>query len=287
MASINTRLNIEKLDGNIVQKHGCSKQVGFKKLGPSVEIGFHGVQDEKLAQRRLEDKQPEEKTNTDCLVKEREKVHLCIKVGANITVPGWKRISKKRTKNEAKTTKPDTEWKSRKKTKSKSKPKCRKVNPDKPEAKKSRKTSLGTKLVKSLNLFKEEKEEKKEKGPFCQFAKEIPQWPKLPKTTSYTPQGRVVQSHIYLSGTETAKIPKLSLTKDEKCKVSYNLEGPKLANHQTFALGIAMLAISLFSITFAEGMVKINLKEAQGPWMAGMRALKSLTEETQERRAEI
>ncbi|GKF78237.1 hypothetical protein Tco_0230707, partial [Tanacetum coccineum] len=33
------------------------------------------------------------------------------------------RISKKRTKNEAKTTKPDSEWKSMKKTKSKSKPK--------------------------------------------------------------------------------------------------------------------------------------------------------------------
>ncbi|GJW43584.1 hypothetical protein Tco_0072383 [Tanacetum coccineum] len=38
------------------------------------------------------------------------------------------RISKKRTKNEAKTTKPDSEWKSRKKTKSKSKPKPEKVN---------------------------------------------------------------------------------------------------------------------------------------------------------------
>ncbi|GJW10710.1 hypothetical protein Tco_1576537 [Tanacetum coccineum] len=41
-----------------------------------------------VAQRWLEDKQPEEKTNTDCLVKEREKVHLGIKVGANITVTG-------------------------------------------------------------------------------------------------------------------------------------------------------------------------------------------------------
>ncbi|GKG38693.1 hypothetical protein Tco_0460405, partial [Tanacetum coccineum] len=50
--------------------------------------------------------------------------------------------------------------------------------------------------------------------------------------------------------------------------------------------GIAMLAISLFSITFAESIAVINLKEAQGPWMAGIRALKSLTEETQERRAE-
>ncbi|GJX29504.1 hypothetical protein Tco_0237583 [Tanacetum coccineum] len=45
----------------------------------------------------------------------------------------------------------------------KSKPKCRKVNPSQPRqtrSQKSRKTSLGTKLVKSLNLFKEEKEEK-------------------------------------------------------------------------------------------------------------------------------
>ncbi|GJW35849.1 hypothetical protein Tco_0058769 [Tanacetum coccineum] len=62
MASINTRLNIEKLnentvqkhggtskklDGNIVQKHGGSKQVGFKQLGPGVETGVHGVHDEK------------------------------------------------------------------------------------------------------------------------------------------------------------------------------------------------------------------------------------------------
>ncbi|GKC73090.1 hypothetical protein Tco_1118973 [Tanacetum coccineum] len=44
--------------------------------------------DATVAQRWLEDKQPEEKTNMDCLVKEREKVHLGIKVGANITVTG-------------------------------------------------------------------------------------------------------------------------------------------------------------------------------------------------------
>ncbi|GJW19150.1 zinc finger, CCHC-type containing protein [Tanacetum coccineum] len=92
------------------------KQVGFKQLGPGVETGVHGVQNEKrvwfevdlqgaqgdheaevfqvsnddatVAQRRLEDKQPEEKTNMDCLVKEQKKVHLGIKVGANITVTG-------------------------------------------------------------------------------------------------------------------------------------------------------------------------------------------------------
>ncbi|GJS18329.1 hypothetical protein Tco_0412801 [Tanacetum coccineum] len=101
MASMNTRLNIEKLDGNIVQNHGGSKQVGFKQLGPGFETGVHGVHDEKcvwfevklhgaqrdrkaeifqvsnddtvVAQRRLKDKQPKEKTNTDYLVKEQKK----------------------------------------------------------------------------------------------------------------------------------------------------------------------------------------------------------------------
>ncbi|GJW10852.1 hypothetical protein Tco_1576679 [Tanacetum coccineum] len=92
------------------------KQVGFKQLGPGVETGVHGVQDEKhfwfevelqgaqrdreaevfqvsnddaiVAQIWLEDKLLEEKTNTDCLVKEHEKVHLGIKVCANIMVNG-------------------------------------------------------------------------------------------------------------------------------------------------------------------------------------------------------
>ncbi|GKF66901.1 hypothetical protein Tco_0193418, partial [Tanacetum coccineum] len=75
-----------------------SKQVGFKQLESGVEIGVYGVHDEKcvwfemelqgaqedreaevfqvsndaaaVAQRRLEDKQLEEKTNTNYLVKE-------------------------------------------------------------------------------------------------------------------------------------------------------------------------------------------------------------------------
>ncbi|GJX69096.1 hypothetical protein Tco_0304823 [Tanacetum coccineum] len=92
------------------------KQVRFKQLGLGVQTGVHGVQDDKhvwfevelqraqgnreaevfqvsnddaaVAQRRLEDKQLEEKTNMDCLVKDQEKVHLGIKVGANITVTG-------------------------------------------------------------------------------------------------------------------------------------------------------------------------------------------------------
>nr|GEX93449.1 hypothetical protein [Tanacetum cinerariifolium] len=90
------------------------KQVGFKQLGPGVKTGFHGIQDEKLvwfevelqgaqgdreaevfqvsnddtvvAQKWLEDKQLEKKTNTDCLVKEQKKIQLGIKVGENITV---------------------------------------------------------------------------------------------------------------------------------------------------------------------------------------------------------
>ncbi|GJU26880.1 zinc finger, CCHC-type containing protein [Tanacetum coccineum] len=101
MSSMNIRLNIKKLDENIVQNHGGLKQVGFKQLGPCVETGVHGVHDEKrvwfevelqgaqrdrrsevfqvsnddttVAQRRLKDKQPEDKTNTDCLVKKQEK----------------------------------------------------------------------------------------------------------------------------------------------------------------------------------------------------------------------
>ncbi|GJR05502.1 zinc finger, CCHC-type containing protein [Tanacetum coccineum] len=95
MASMNTRLNIKKLDVNIVQNHGGSKQVGLKQLGPGVETRVHGVHDEKrvwfevelqgaqgdreanvfqvsnddtaVAQRRLKDKKPKENTNTECL----------------------------------------------------------------------------------------------------------------------------------------------------------------------------------------------------------------------------
>ncbi|GJV64190.1 hypothetical protein Tco_1475018 [Tanacetum coccineum] len=99
MASMNTRLNIEKLDGNIVQKHGGSKQVGLKQLG-SKQVGWNLVDqgdreaeifqvsndDTALAQRRLEDKQHEEKTNTDCVVKGAGKVTTLVeKVGANST----------------------------------------------------------------------------------------------------------------------------------------------------------------------------------------------------------
>nr|GEV28573.1 hypothetical protein [Tanacetum cinerariifolium] len=47
MASMDTRINIEKLDGNIIQNHEGSKQVGFKQLGPNVKIGVHEVHDEK------------------------------------------------------------------------------------------------------------------------------------------------------------------------------------------------------------------------------------------------
>nr|GEX61306.1 zinc finger, CCHC-type [Tanacetum cinerariifolium] len=92
------------------------KQVGFKQLGPGVKTVVHGVQVDKrvwfevevhgaqgnretevfhvsnddaaVAQRWLEDKQVKEKTSMNCLVKEQEKVHLSIKVGASIMVTG-------------------------------------------------------------------------------------------------------------------------------------------------------------------------------------------------------
>ncbi|GJU72963.1 hypothetical protein Tco_1264368 [Tanacetum coccineum] len=71
MASMNTRLNIEKLDGNIFQKHGGSKQGAQGDREAKV---FQASNDDTtVAQRWLEDKQPEEKTNTNCLVKEQEK----------------------------------------------------------------------------------------------------------------------------------------------------------------------------------------------------------------------
>ncbi|GJT81227.1 hypothetical protein Tco_1055569 [Tanacetum coccineum] len=69
MASMNTRLNIEKLDGNIVQKHEGSKQVGCKQLGPCVKTGIHGSNDHAaVAQRKLKVKQLKGKTNTNSLV---------------------------------------------------------------------------------------------------------------------------------------------------------------------------------------------------------------------------
>nr|GEZ73170.1 zinc finger, CCHC-type [Tanacetum cinerariifolium] len=80
MASMNTRLNIEKLDGNIVQKHGGNSR------DREAEVFQVSNDDTAVAQRRLEDKQPEEKTNMNCLVNEQKKVHLSIKVGANITI---------------------------------------------------------------------------------------------------------------------------------------------------------------------------------------------------------
>ncbi|GJU34931.1 zinc finger, CCHC-type containing protein [Tanacetum coccineum] len=65
------------------------------------EVELHGAQGDReaevfqvsnddavVAQRRLEDKQPEENINTNCLVKEQEKAHLGINVWANITVTG-------------------------------------------------------------------------------------------------------------------------------------------------------------------------------------------------------
>nr|GEV14074.1 hypothetical protein [Tanacetum cinerariifolium] len=104
MASMNTKLNIERLNENIVQKHEGSKQVGlkqlgskqvgskllghkqvgFKQLGPCVETGFHGVQDEKRVWFEVELHGAQE----DREAEEQKKVHPGIKVGANIMVTG-------------------------------------------------------------------------------------------------------------------------------------------------------------------------------------------------------
>ncbi|GJR36983.1 hypothetical protein Tco_1212667 [Tanacetum coccineum] len=68
------------VDGGLVQLGDCEAEV-FQVSNDDTTV----------AQRWLEDKQLKEKKNKDCLVKEQEKVHLGIKVGANIIltrVPG-------------------------------------------------------------------------------------------------------------------------------------------------------------------------------------------------------
>ncbi|GJV97354.1 hypothetical protein Tco_1548931 [Tanacetum coccineum] len=73
------------------------------------------------------------------------------------------RISKKRTKNEAKTTKPDTEWKSVEKTQSSQSPSIKKstqVNPDKSRSQQVKKNKFRDLNCQILNLFKEEEKKK-------------------------------------------------------------------------------------------------------------------------------
>ncbi|GJT91508.1 retrovirus-related pol polyprotein from transposon TNT 1-94 [Tanacetum coccineum] len=84
--------NLEKEGYTVKMQMGRIKRVWF-------EVELHGAQGDRkaevfqvsndedaVAQRRLDDKQLEEKTNKDYLVKEQEMIHLGIKVGANITV---------------------------------------------------------------------------------------------------------------------------------------------------------------------------------------------------------
>nr|GEX27863.1 retrovirus-related Pol polyprotein from transposon TNT 1-94 [Tanacetum cinerariifolium] len=115
MTGIRKKNSVYTLEAKVmtfgVQKHGGSKLVGLKQLS-SKQDGFkqlghiQGAQgnredkvfqvsndDAVVAQRWLQGKQLEENTNTDCLVNKQEKVHLGIKVEANIMlteVPGQK-----------------------------------------------------------------------------------------------------------------------------------------------------------------------------------------------------
>nr|GEW68728.1 zinc finger, CCHC-type [Tanacetum cinerariifolium] len=104
MIGIRKKNNVYTLKAKVmtfgVQKHGEVHRVQVEKH-VSFEVELQGAQgnreaevfqvsndDAVVAQRRLEDKQLEEKKNTDCLVKEQEKVHIDIKVWANIMVTG-------------------------------------------------------------------------------------------------------------------------------------------------------------------------------------------------------
>ncbi|GJZ44495.1 hypothetical protein Tco_0591750 [Tanacetum coccineum] len=83
MASMNTRSNIKKLDGNIVQKHGDSKQGA--QGNREAEVFQVSNDDTAVAQRRfVKASNSEEKTNTYCLVEGAEKRNIRrveIKVG--------------------------------------------------------------------------------------------------------------------------------------------------------------------------------------------------------------
>nr|GEZ71503.1 zinc finger, CCHC-type [Tanacetum cinerariifolium] len=76
-------------EGYLVVKFDRFEQ-GFHQKGAQgnreAAVFYVSNDDDAMAQRRLKDKQLEEKTNTNCLVQEQEKVHLGIKVGASITV---------------------------------------------------------------------------------------------------------------------------------------------------------------------------------------------------------
>ncbi|GJX20769.1 hypothetical protein Tco_0223446 [Tanacetum coccineum] len=113
---IQNKLDSSNLVLNKLRSNKLVKKIRLKQLGPSVETKFHGVHVDKrvwfevelhgaqgnreaegfqvsnddtvAAQSRLEDRQIEEKTNTGCLVKEQENVHLGIKMGVNVMVTG-------------------------------------------------------------------------------------------------------------------------------------------------------------------------------------------------------
>nr|GEY83992.1 zinc finger, CCHC-type [Tanacetum cinerariifolium] len=63
------------------------KQVGFKQLGPRVKTGVHGVQDGKRVWFKVE-LQGDQRDREADVFQEKEKVHLGIKVWANIMVTG-------------------------------------------------------------------------------------------------------------------------------------------------------------------------------------------------------
>ncbi|GJT24576.1 hypothetical protein Tco_0894513 [Tanacetum coccineum] len=68
MASSITRFDIEKLDGNIIQIMEFEVELHKAQGDHEVEVFHVSNDDDVVAQRWLEDKQLEERTNTDCLV---------------------------------------------------------------------------------------------------------------------------------------------------------------------------------------------------------------------------
>ncbi|GJS79851.1 hypothetical protein Tco_0729732 [Tanacetum coccineum] len=98
---MSTRFNIKRLDGNGVQNHGDSKQVGFEQLVPCVKTGVHGLNVQKRVWFKVKLQGSQEYREGDIIQDSNddvERVYLGAKVDANIME---NRVPIKRVQREA------------------------------------------------------------------------------------------------------------------------------------------------------------------------------------------
>ncbi|GJS82226.1 zinc finger BED domain-containing protein RICESLEEPER 2 [Tanacetum coccineum] len=130
-----------------IKDSGCSKHIrGNKSLFSTYKAYDGGKDNAKIARKLSKPDKHEHGNGIECANAGRMLSKSLTSQEAPIGQNPLERISKKRTKNEAKTTKPDTEWKSVEKTKSRqslSVKKSTKVNPDKSKVQQKGRPELG------------------------------------------------------------------------------------------------------------------------------------------------